>query len=307
MGKLDRPDYVIEKLIFESQPGYHCTANFYVPKRREFPRPGVLVTSGHSGPAKAYVLYHSVALGLVLKGYVVLALDPTGQGERSEYFDPETGKHLVPLCVSQHHYLARPSWLVGRSLAGYRTWDCIRAVDYLTSRPEVDPEKIGVTGNSGGGIMALLITAADPRVKVCAAAHPGGSMEGTYLAGQYLIRTEIYSLIPPRPCLMIVGDKSGEQRGHQDKLDHMLRFYEGLGVDKSRGQLVLVDGFHDMKQPKREACYAWLNKWFKRESEGGKEPPLQPHSVEELNCTKTGYVLSDLGGESGQTINAKLA
>ena len=306
-GTLARPDYVIEKLVFESQPGYHCTANVYIPKGRKPPLPGILFTCGHAGDGKAYHLYHECCLGLVLKGYVVLALDPTGQGERSEYFDPETGKHTVPLCVSHHHYLARPSWLVGRTLAGYRTWDCIRALDYLVTRPEVDPEQIGACGNSGGGIMALLITAADERVKVCAAAHPGGSMEQTWLTGQRETEKEILSLIPPRPCATIVGTKSGEQGGHQAKLDDMWRFYEGLGVGRERGAMVLVNGVHDMKQPKREAAYGWLNRWLGKEAEGAKEPPLKPETVEALRCTKTGYALRDLGGESGQTLNARIA
>jgi dienelactone hydrolase len=236
VSKLDRPDYVIEKVIFQSQPGYFCTANLYLPKRREFPRPGVLLTCGHAAEGKAYQLYHEACLGLVLKGYVVLALDPTGQGERSEYFDPTSGKPLVPLTVSQHHYLARPSWLVGRTLAGYRTWDAIRAVDYLVSRPEVDPEQIGATGNSGGGIMGLLITACDERVKVCAVDHPGGSCEQTFLTGQRLTEADILSLIPPRPCAIVVGRDSGEILGHQAKLDDMLPFYRGLGADPGRAQ-----------------------------------------------------------------------
>ncbi len=307
VGKLDRPDYVIEKLIFESQPGYHCTANVYVPKRRTFPQPGVLFTCGHAADGKAYHLYHEACLGLVLKGYVVLALDPTGQGERSEYFDPQTGKPLVPLCVSHHHYLARPSWLVGRTLAGYRTWDCVRALDYLVSRPEIDLRQIAAVGNSGGGIMALLITAVDERIRVCAAAHPGGSMEQTYLTGRWLTEADVLALIPPRPCLIIVGERSGEEPGHRRKLENMLRFYKGLGAELERGQLVLVDGVHDMKRPKREAAYAWLNRWLRREEEGGSEPPLKPEKVADLNCTKTGYVLRDLGGESGQTLNAKVA
>lgn len=307
VGKLDRPDYVIEKVIFQSQPGYFCTTNLYLPKRRPLPRPGVLLTCGHSAEGKAYHLYHETCLGLVLKGYVVLALDPTGQGERSEYFDPASGKPLVPLCVSQHHYLGRPSWLVGRTLAGYRTWDAIRAIDYLVSRPEVDPEKIGATGNSGGGIMALLITACDERVKVCAAAHPGGSMEQTFLTGRRSAEAEILSLIPPRPCAMVVGRDSGEAPGHQAKLDDMLRFYRGLGADASRGQMFLVDGVHDMKQPKRIVCYAWLNKWLGQEQEGADEPPLTPETVADLHGTATGLAVRDLDGQTGQTLNARVA
>ena len=307
VGTLDRPDYTIEKLIFESQPKYYCTANVYVPKRRTLPQPGILFTCGHAADGKAAVLYHEACLGMVLKGYVVLALDPMGQGERSEYFDPQTGQPLVPLTVSQHHYLLRPSWLVGRSLAGYRVWDCGRAVDYLVTRPEVDPQRIGVVGNSGGGIMALLATAADPRIKVCAAAHPGGSCEETYLTGQQIPKADLLGLIAPRPCLFIVGKDSGEEPGHRQKMEWMRPFYRGFEADDGRLQMVLVDGVHDMKQPKREPAYGWINRWFGKEEEGAQEPPLAPEPPEALRATATGFTLRDLGSESGQTINAALA
>jgi len=307
VGRIEREKYTIEKLIFESQPKYYCTANFYVPKGRAFPLPGVIFTCGHAADGKAYHLYHETCIGLALKGYVVLALDPMGQGERSEYFDPETLKPLVPLTVAQHHYVGRPAWLVGWSLSGLRTWDCIRAVDYLVSRPEVDKNKLAACGNSGGGQMALLITAADERIKVCAAAHPGGSMENSYLLGQGLIDREVLSLIPPRPCRMIVGKDSGEEPGHRAKLVDMQRFYEGLGVGKERGDMDIVHGVHDMKQPKRESAYEWLNRWFGKEKEGKAEPPLQPEEVKTLWCTESGVTLKSLGGESGQTLNAKRA
>ena len=246
-------------------------------------------------------------LGLALKGYVVLALDPTGQGERSEYFDLQTLKDIVPRTVPQHHALSRPSWLVGRCLSGYRTWDCIRAVDYMVSRAEVDKSNIAAVGNSGGGQMALLITAADERVAVCAAAHPGGSQENTYLLGQSLIDRDILGLIPPRPCLFVVGEDSGEERGHRAKLEDMLKFYRGLGANEERGALVLVRGVHNMERPKREAAYGWLNGWFDKESEGAEEPTLEPETVQALNCTESGFVLKSLGGESGQTLNARVA
>lgn len=307
VGKLDRPQYTIEKLVFESQPRYYCTANVYVPKNRPFPAPAVLFTCGHSAEGKAYHLYHEACLGFVLKGYVVLALDPTGQGERSEYFDPTSGEPLVPLTVMQHVYLGRPSFLVGRTLAGYRTWDCVRALDYLESRPEVDREQLAAVGNSGGGIMALLITAYDQRIKVCAAAHPGGPYEQLFLTGRSIPQADILSLIPPRPCAMIVGRDSGEVAGHQGKLDGMIPFYEGLAAGSERGQMILVDGVHNMEKPKREAAYAWVNRWLNRAEEGDTEPPLSPEPVAELNCTESGFVLRDLGGETGQTLNAKLA
>ncbi|MFC1562614.1 alpha/beta hydrolase family protein [candidate division KSB1 bacterium] len=309
VGKLDREKYVIEKLIFESQPKYYCTANFYVPKGREFPQPGVLFTCGHSDGGKGEKLYHETALGLVLKGYVVLALDPMGQGERSEYFDPVTLEPLVDLCVPQHHYVGRPAFLVDWTLSGLRTWDCIRAVDYLVSRPEVDKDKLAAVGNSGGGQMAVLITAVDERIKVCASAHPGGSMENTYLKGQRLGENdkEVLSLIPPRPCRIIVGKESGEVPGHFRKLEDMHLFYEGLGVGKHLGDMEIVDGVHDMRQPKRESAYEWLNRWFGKEVEGREEQSLQPEETETLWCTNSGITLVSLGGETGQKLNAKRA
>ncbi len=303
-GAIDREQFTIEKLIYEGRPGYYVTANFYLPKGREFPVPGIILVCGHSAEGKGYHLYHECALGLVLKGYAVLAIDPTGQGERSEYFAPDTLEHTVPLTVAQHHQLGRPSFLVGNTLGGFRTWDAIRGVDYLVSRPEVDAGRIGAVGNSGGGQMAFLVTAADERVAVCVAAHPGGSQENTYLNGQHARDREILSLIPPRPCRVVIGDQSGEDR-HVAKVEDMKQFYTGLGYDDARCEVKWVDGVHDLKVPKRVAAYEWFNHWFGKEIEGSEEPPLEPLSAEELSCTETGFTLKSLGGESGQTLNAR--
>jgi len=304
VGKLERERYTIEKVVFESRPHYYVTANLYLPRNAAAPRPAVFIPCGHSDPGKAYIHYHSAALGFVLKGYVVLVMDPMGQGERSEYFDPVTLKPLVGMSVSQHHYVGRPAFLVDWSLSGLRLWDCIRAVDYLVSRPEVDQERLAAAGNSGGGQMALLITAVDERIKACAAGHPGGSMENTYLKGQDPIDREILSLIPPRPCRIIVGDQSGEEARHRTKLDDMLLFYRGLGAGTDKADLVLVDGVHDLKQPKREAAYEWLNQWVGDVAAGSHEDALQLEDPEALWCTKKGVTLAELGGESGQSLNA---
>jgi cephalosporin-C deacetylase-like acetyl esterase len=304
-GKIEHEKYSVEKLYYESQPNYYVTANLYIPKNRKEPMPAVLFTSGHSGPGKMLPLYQEACIGLALKGYVVLAIDPMGQGERIEYFNSNDKKENVEGAVAQHYYLGRPSFLVNWSLSGLRVWDCIRALDYLTSRPEVDTSKIAAVGNSGGGQMALLITAVDKRIKVCAAGHPGGQMEKNYLLGQNLIDRQIFSLIAPRPVRVIVGEKSGEAEFHQKKIDDIQLFDEGLGYSKERAQLVLVDGVHDLKYPKREKVYDWLNKWFNKEEEGSTEPPIKTEKPQTLWATKSGLTLVSLGGETGQTLNAK--
>ncbi len=307
VGRLEREHYTIEKVIFESQPGYYVTANLYVPKDRKFPLPGVLFPSGHWDDAKALDLHHMSGLGLVLKGYVVLVFDPVGQGERSEYFDAHTKQPFVKKCVDQHHYVGRPAFLTDWSLSGLRVWDCIRAVDYLVSRAEVDENKLATAGCSGGGQMAMLITAVDKRIKVCAASHPGGSMEQTYLLGRGLIDREIFSLIPPRPVRIIVGTESGEEPVHRKKLEDMQLFYEGLKTGKKCGELDMVPGIHSMSRANRESVYEWLNRWFDKEAEGKAESLLEPETIELLRCTESGNTIISLGGETGQSLNAKRA
>ncbi|MCK9413284.1 MAG: alpha/beta fold hydrolase [Prolixibacteraceae bacterium] len=307
VGKLDRENYTIEKIIFESQPRYYVTANLYIPKDRKFPLPGVVLTCGHSNDAKAYDEYQMTCLGLASKGYVVLIFDPMGQGERSEYFDAGTKNPLVPMSVSQHHYVGRPAFLVDWTLSGLRTWDAVRAVDYLVSRPEVDKNKLASVGQSGGGQMALLLTAVDERIKVCAASHPGGSMEYTYLLGQRLADREILSLIPPRPLRIIVGSESGEEPYHRQRIEDMQLFYEGLGAGKQCGNMDVVPGIHSMKRPNRESVYEWLNKWLDKEVEGKAEAMIEPEKIETLRCTDSGNTIISLGSETGQNINEKRA
>jgi cephalosporin-C deacetylase-like acetyl esterase len=309
VGKIDRENYIIEKVIFESQPKYYVTANLYIPKGRKFPLPGVVFPCGHSDDAKAYGPYHMSGLGLVHKGYVVLVYDPMGQGERSEYFNASTKQPVVRKGVDQHHYFGKPAFLTDWTLSGLRTWDAIRAVDYLESRPEVDKDMLAAAGCSGGGQMALLITAVDERIKVCAASHPGGSMENTYLldSGHDLVDKEILSLIPPRPLRIIIGIESGEEPGHREKLEDMQLFYEGLRAGKQTGEIDMVPGIHSMNRSNRESAYEWLNKWLDKEAEGKAETLLEPETIEALWCTESGNTIISPGGETGQSLNAKRA
>ena len=304
-GRIEREQYTIDKLVYEGWPGYLVSADLYLPKNQPLPAPGVLFVCGHSAEGKGYHLYHECCLGLVLKGYVVLAVDPIGQGERSEYYQPDTLEDLIGLTTPQHQQVFRPSYLVGRTFVGYRVWDGLRGVDYLLTRQEVDPERLAVVGNSGGGQMALMVMAVDDRIDVCAAAHPGGPEENTWLNGQTQSDREVQSLIAPRPLRVIVGKDSGENHG--PKVDYLKPFYRGLGFSDDRCQLTWVEGVHNLERPKREAAYAWLNQWLGKAEAGATEPPLEPFTAEELWASKQGKVLADLGGESSRTLNLKRA
>ena len=283
---IDREKYVIEKLIFESQPNYFCSANFYVPKDRPSKVPGVLVTVGHKEDGKSRLMYHELCLGLVLKGYAVLIVDPMGQGERSEYFDSDTKTHFLERKIDQHHYFGRQAFLADWSLPSLRIWDGIRAVDYLVSRAEVDTSKLAVVGNSGGGQMAMYIAAVDSRIKVIAAGHPGGSCESMLLNGTGLSVFDIYSLIPPRPFRIVVGRESREAPGHVRTIEEFKPIYQAFGVSEEALDMSIVGGLHDIKLPKRISIYEWFNKWLEKEDEGSTEPPLQPEKMESLWCAE---------------------
>ena len=310
VGRLDRDGYTLEKVIFESQPGYYVSGNLYVPKGRKFPLPGIVFPCGHSDEGKAYDMYQMSGSGFALKGCVVLVFDPIGQGERGEYWDLERQEHRVKRGVTHHHYVRQPALLADWTLTGSRLWDGIRAVDYLESRAEVDKNKLAAVGCSGGGQMGFYITAVDERIKVCALSHPGGSCEDSNLLGlgeegQY--KYEVQSLVAPRPIRLIGGRDSGQVPVYQKSLDHLLPFYHGLGVDPKRAELVVVPGIHSMDQNNREAAYEWLNQWFDKEIEGKPEGAIKAEKVEDVWCTEKGNTVASLGGETGQTLNAKRA
>lgn len=162
-GTIVQETYVIEKLVYESLPQFYVTAALYVPKGLTAPTAAVVFVHGHSDLGKSYPEYQAVCIDLVTNGFVVLAVDPPGQGERKQYYDPATGHLHLPQCTEEHTHSGLQFVLGGASLARHFIWDVIRGVDYLATRPEVDPARIGLTGNSGGGTQASFLMMAEPR------------------------------------------------------------------------------------------------------------------------------------------------
>lgn len=153
----------VEKIIFESRPGYHVTAAFFKREGAGGRLPAVLYVCGHTADGFRAEAYQRVILNLAAKGFAVLAIDPAGQGERYQYFDPELGESRLGGTTREHSYAGLQMLLIGRSMAASRLWDGIRAVDYLVGRADVDPDRIAVQGRSGGGTMSSYLGAMDPR------------------------------------------------------------------------------------------------------------------------------------------------
>ena len=149
-GKIQMDGFSVEKLIFQSLPGVYVTALVYVPDDHSKKLPAVLVPAGHAPDGKFH--YQSLSQRLAGRGYVVISWDPVGQGERSQFWDATAGKSRYNLICGEHAVMGNLAYLAGANLARWEIWDGIRAVDYLLTRPEVDGERISITGTSGGGL-----------------------------------------------------------------------------------------------------------------------------------------------------------
>ena len=162
-GRIQMDGFHIEKLIFQSLPGIYVTALVYVPDDGK-KHPAILVPCGHASDGKFH--YQALAQRLVQRGYVVISWDPVGQSERSQFWDAKQKKSRYNLICAEHAVMGNLAYLAGTNLARWEIWDGIRAVDYLLTRPDVDAERINITGTSGGGFQTALIAALDPRIKV---------------------------------------------------------------------------------------------------------------------------------------------
>ncbi len=173
LGSTQADGFRIEKILYESQPNFLVTALLYLPDAKpgtaQQKLPAIVVAPGHGFTGKATDF--TFASTFARNGFAVLSYDPIGQGERLQYPDPaDPSKTLLKASTGEHGEAGLQPTLIGDALARTFAWDGIRAVDYLISRPEIDPNRIGAFGCSGGGTMTALLGALDPRVHAIAVA-----------------------------------------------------------------------------------------------------------------------------------------
>ncbi|MGO8817228.1 MAG: alpha/beta hydrolase family protein [Terriglobia bacterium] len=313
-GEVSREGYLIRKVIFESLPEYYVTANLYVPTTGKGPFPAILTPCGHSQNGKAYDIYQHLFIGLAKRGYVVLSYDPMGQGERYQYWDFLQNENLLRDPDRQHAMAGLQETLLGQNLSRYFIWDGIRGIDYLTSLPEVDAARIGVTGNSGGGTLTTYISMLDPRVKVAsivtfitslpqkiaarnldAGADPEQDIPGLLAAG--IDHTEFIGMIAPRPVMIGAAIRDFFPiEGTRQTFAEAQSLYKRLGVPE-RVKMVEFDHRHMYSQPLREATYAWFDRWLKGVDAVAHEPEIVTEKDATLECTPTGQVITSLGGK----------
>ena len=320
-GGFVRDGYRVEHLIFESTPRFYVTANVYVPTNARVPFPAVLGVAGHSVEGKAAETYQYAWIGLVKRGFLVLAIDPPGQGERSEYFNAETGKSTIPAGVRQHDMAGTQCLLTGAPFARYEVWDGIRAVDYLLTRGDVDPAKIAAAGNSGGGTQSAYLAVLEPRLAAAVIScyitdwehlweKPGpqdaeqnfpGFLSSGLNFGDFMIA------FAPKPVAMLTATRDFFPiAGARATYAEVRRVFGVLDAAERAGYFEHDDD-HGWHKPRREATYRWMTKWLQGKDDDGREPTIAIEPASNLNVTKTGQVAASLGGETVRSINLKLA
>jgi dienelactone hydrolase len=280
-GRIPGDGHVVEKLVFESFPGYFVSALLYRPEPGGPAAPGILSPCGHSTVGKAADPYQTLHINLARRGYVVLTYDPVGQGERSQFWDSARRRSRFDLSCGEHCVLGNPLYLLGTNLARYRIWDGIRALDHLASLPGVDASRLGCVGNSGGGTLTSYIAALDERVRVPVigcyittlprrmanriqedpSADPEQDPYGFVSRG--IDHAGLLALLAPRPTLLCAAQKDFFPiEGTRESFAEARKLYRVAGVEDRIG-LVETPVTHGLSRPLREATYAWFDRWLK--------------------------------------------
>ena len=299
IGTLNRGDYVIEKLVYETLPGVYVPAHLYRPAAAGERRPAVLFVPGHWwADSKTRPDFQAFCINMARRGFVVLSYDPFGQGERG---------------VSFRDHRRTAALLAGISQQGIVVFESQCALAILAARPDVDPERIGLTGASGGGYNTWTLAAIDDRI--AAAVPVVGTSEfyeqlsvcrplDWYRAKEhchfvpgllrYANNHELLAMVASRPLLVISakGDESFPLPGIRRVVDYGRALYSTLGSEERLGYFEDASTGHGYQKEKREAAYGWFLRWLKDEGDGRPvgEPPTRTWRYDdpELRCFPAG-------------------
>ena len=271
-GRDEYRGYSLEKVIFESRPGFLVTGNMLLPKAASGPLPAVLAVCGHWGGGKSCEPYQSFCQGLAVKGFAVFIFDPIAQGERRQFYPDDGGKR--PNLCEAHNLLGNQQVLVDDFFGTWRVWDAMRGLDYLMARAEVDTSRVGVTGNSGGGTLSTYLTALDPRLSMaapsCFVCSYGANLENEIPAdaeqnppgilGAGLDEADFLMCYAPRPTIVLSQhDDFFDGRHAHGAYEDVRRVHTLLG---SRASAAFFSGpcGHGYFQENREAMYGFFMK-----------------------------------------------
>lgn len=306
-GEIRTDSYTIEKVIYESLPGFYTTANVYRPNPPGR-YPAVLLQAGHTQEGKPE--NQRLAANLAMKGFVVLCFDPIGQGERVQTYSKQSDAPLAGWSVPEHIEMGAQAQLIGEGLARYFIWDAIRSLDYLVSRPDVDPTRIGAAGCSGGGALTTFMGGMDPRLKVVIpscypssfqllfqTSGPDAEMVFPHFLASGLDTADFVEQSAPTPWLLQSTQYDEFHFSHEGVhlvYEEARKWYELYGAQKNIGFMV-GPGSHGMPLVSREAVYEWMIRWLKNGDGDSHEQPVKMLPNHDLQVTPTGNVEDESG------------
>ena len=292
----------IETIVFESLPGRYVTANLYLPAKVSGKIPATLEFCGHGIGGK---LPESTAPVLALNGIAVLVVDPIGQGERLQLID-EKGTALTRGATTEHTLLNTGLNLLGTTFAAQEYWDNHRALDYLLTSPEIDSDKIGVFGSSGGGTQTAYFLGLDNRIKAAAICSYFSQRERTlelqgasdgcqhvpYEGRERLELADFALMAAPHPVLILSGkydfvDLWGAQQGFAQ----LKKAYQTLGIPE-RVDMLTVEAGHGLGVEKRERLVSWFRQWLIGDPKVLTNILPERINPEQLYCTPTHQVVT---------------
>ena len=290
-GTVKHEDILVENLHFQSLPGLYVTGNLYRPVHQDKPLPAILYVCGHGGVKKNGVSlgnkthYQHHGAWFARHGYVCLTIDTIQLGELEGI----------------HHGTYREGmwWWNNRGYtpAGVEAWNCVRSLDYLQSRSEVDGQRLGVTGRSGGGAYSWWVAAIDERIKVAVPVAGITSLKNHVVDGcveghcdcMYMVNTYrwdypmVAALVAPRPLLISNTDKDSifPLDGVIDVHAKARRIYELYGAPQHLG-LQITEGPHKDTQELRVHAFRWFNRFLKSSDELLQSPAVPLFEQEQL-------------------------
>src|SRR6516162_4041194 len=286
-GTIDNGDVTIEKLHFQSRPGLYVTGNLYRPKKAEGKYPTVLYLCGHSDRKRDgnKTAFQDHGMWFASNGYVCLIIDTLQLGE-------VPGKHHGTYNLGRWWWQA-----MGYTPAGVECWNGVRAIDYLITRPDVDHERIGVTGISGGGASTIWIAAADERVKVAVPVSGMSDLE-SYVTNKVINGhcdcmllvntyqwewTTIAALIAPRALLFANSDADPifPMDGNRRIIDRLRKAY-ALYEKPALVDEYVSKGGHAYRPDLRVAIFKFINKQLKNDTGEVKDADFPPIAGAEL-------------------------
>lgn len=313
-----RDKYAVEKVIFESEPNFFVTGLLFIPSAKFYssPFPAVLIPCGHSENGKMHGEYQSAAAFLATCGIEAFVYDPICQGERHQVLN-ENGKPKVTNCVREHTLLGIGCILLGQNAGRFMLWDNMRAIDYLQSRPEVDPNRIGCTGNSGGGLQTSQLAAVDDRIvaavvscyitgfeRLLPTQGPQDAEQDVFGQIAYGIDQIDYMIMgAPKPWLNCVATKDFfDIQGAWQSFRYAKRLYTRMGFADHISILENDEG-HNYNKTQREGMVRWMNRWLTGTNLAFTEPNIKLLTEKEGQCTAEGEVLLMKGAKSAFDIN----